>query len=162
MDSDSQESPRREQDWGESPLAKEPLKKLLQHGLGDWRITTFAFHRFQCTEEKHHKVRKDHWTFLPEPQNTQRITTHQHHCFIPQLPCHQSCPKQSVLPPAPGMAGHRTRATRPTHRALDMCSSLQPDHLKTKVCSFLFSTLTKKQLSETVFKQIARNSYQGK
>lgn len=29
MDSESQESPRMEQDWAESPLARDPLEKLL-------------------------------------------------------------------------------------------------------------------------------------
>lgn len=50
---------------------------------------------------------------------------HQHHCFIPQLPCCVvSRPTVCVLPPSSGVVEHRARTIGLMSRAVDMCTSI--------------------------------------
>lgn len=141
MDSDSQESPGKEQDWAQSALAKDPLEKFPAR-LGDWKVTSLCSRDSSTTH---------HWLFLPWPQNSQFQGT----------AAQQPCPAQKW-----GFSSSpRSCRTQNSNKQTDKPT----DHLKTRFGPFFFLRKPQQEihyfparLPGTVFKQISRTSYQSK
>lgn len=144
MDSDSQESPRKEQDWTQSPLAKEaPLA-----GVGDWKVTL-------CPPEipaPHKLIVSSLAPKFPAPRHSSPAALFGCAALSPVLS------KNWCFPPPQGAAGHRTGTTRlppisPENKAWSF-----PSHEKSQQKSHYFPAW----LSGIDFKQISRTSYQNK
>ena len=126
MDSDSQESPRMEQDWAESPALKTLWRSSFRQGLGDWEVTSLPSADSNAQRKTTAEYAKITRHFFPSPK-THRESQLQCTCSPAPLlystaALHSvlSCPKVCVLPPLSGVVGRRTRTDESSHGHVHM------------------------------------------
>lgn len=105
-----QQSLRKEQDWAQSPLAKELWRSSLSWARR-LKVTSLPCRDASTTQ---------HCLFLAWPHNSQLQGTAPQQLCLNRL----HCPVQNwCFPPPQGAAGHRRGTTR-----LFMCTPISPDH----------------------------------